>query len=269
MGLKALANLIGIDHYYGKDEYGHDEDFDGTWGIWDEPFFEYTVNTMNSFKEPFMSTVFSVSSHEPFKLPSAYKNKFPKGDHALREVIGYTDMSLRKFFEKAKKMSWFKRTLFVITGDHASISYQPEYNTAWGNMSVPILIYHPSDSSLHLADNKIVQQTDIMPTVLSYLHYNKPYLAFGRNVLNNSEENIAFNYYNGFQLFKDQYLLQFKGNDPAALYNYVNDPLLKANLLDKMKEKSDSMNNIMKAFIQQYHNRLIDNQMMVNNSNSR
>jgi hypothetical protein len=108
-----------------------------------------------------------------------------------------------------------------------------------------------------------------MPTVLSYLHYNKPYLAFGRNVLNNSEENIAFNYYNGFELFKDQYLLQLKGNDPAALYNYVNDPLLKINLLDKMKEKSDSMNNIMKAFIQQYHNRLIDNQMMVNNSNSR
>lgn len=269
MGLKALANLIGIDHYYGKDEYGHDEDFDGTWGIWDEPFFEYTAKTINSFKEPFMSTLFSVSSHEPFKLPLAYENKFPKGDHALREVIGYTDMSLRKFFEKAKKMSWFKRTLFVITGDHASISYQPEYNTAWGNMSVPILFYHPGDSSLHVADNKIIQQTDIMPTVLSYLHYNKPYLAFGRNVLKNTEENIAFNYYNGFQLFKDQYLLQLKGNDPAALYNYVDDPLLKVNLLDKMKEKSDSMNKIMKAFIQQYHNRLIDNQMMVNNSNSR
>ena len=41
-------------------------------------------------------------------LFSEYKNKFPKGDHPLRETIGYTDMALRKFFEKAKKKNWFK-----------------------------------------------------------------------------------------------------------------------------------------------------------------
>jgi phosphoglycerol transferase MdoB-like AlkP superfamily enzyme len=265
MGLKALANLISIDHYFGKDEYGHDEDFDGTWGIWDEPFFDYFATTMDGFKEPFMSTLFSVSSHDPFKLPSAYENTFPKGDHPLREVIGYTDMSLRKFFNKAKKMDWFKRTLFIITGDHASIPHNPAYHTSWGNMSVPILFYHPGDTSLRKVDNKIFQQTDIMPTVLAYLHYDKPFLAFGKNVLNDSEENIAFNYYNGFQLFKDQYLLQMNGGKATSLFDYTKDPLLKNNLIEKMKTKRDSMDKTIRAFMQQYHNRLIDNQMTVNN----
>ncbi|MFM1793685.1 MAG: hypothetical protein RL642_70 [Bacteroidota bacterium] len=267
MGLKALANLIGIEHYFGKDEYGNDEDFDGTWGIWDEPFMGYFAKTMNGFKEPFMATFFSVSSHEPFKLPPGYENKFPKGDHPLRELIGYTDMSLRKFFDKAKQMDWFKNTLFVITGDHTSISYQKEYNTAWGNMSVPILFYHPGDSSLKGIDNNVFQQTDIMPTILGYLQYDQPVFAFGRNVLEKEEDKIAFNYFNGFQLFKDQYLLQMKGNDPAALYNYIDDPLLKNNLIKKMKSKSDSMGLTLKAFVQQYHNRLIDNQMIPNSSN--
>jgi phosphoglycerol transferase MdoB-like AlkP superfamily enzyme len=269
MGFKALMNLIGVEQYYGKDEYGKDEDFDGTWGIWDEPFFQFTAEKINGLKEPFMSTLFSVSSHEPFKVPPAYKGKFPKGDHPLREVIGYTDQSLRKFFAKAEKMSWFKRTLFVITGDHASISYYPEYKTSWGNMAVPVLFYHPGDTSLRKKDQGVIQQTDIMPTVLSYLHYDRPFLAFGRNVLENTRDKIAFNYHNGFQLFRDQYLLQMKGNEPASLYNYINDPLLQKDLSGELKSKKDSMTNTIKAVIQHYHNRLIGDQLTASNSNIR
>ena len=262
MGFKALVNLIGVDHYFGKDEYAHDDDFDGTWGIWDEPFFQYFANSINGFKEPFMTTVFSVSSHEPFKVPAAYTGKFPKGDHPLREAIGYTDMSLRKFFDTAKKMPWFKHTLFVITGDHASISYQPEYKTPWGEMTVPVLFYHPSDSSLKKTDDKIVQQIDVMPTVLSYLHYDKPFVSFGRNVLISDSSHFAVNYHNGFQLFQNHYMLQMNGNNPSALYDYIGDPLLKTNLIHKMPVLEDSMNKKVKAFIQQYHNRLIDNNLV-------
>ncbi len=262
MGFKALVNLIGVDHYFGKDEYAYDDDFDGTWGIWDEPFFQYFANSINGFKEPFMTTVFSVSSHEPFKVPAAYTGKFPKGDHPLREAIGYTDMSLRKFFDTAKKMPWFKHTLFVITGDHASISYQPEYKTPWGEMTVPVLFYHPSDSSLKKTDDKIVQQIDVMPTVLSYLHYDKPFVSFGRNVLISDSSHFAVNYHNGFQLFQNHYMLQMNGNNPSALYDYIGDPLLKTNLIHKMPVLEDSMNKKVKAFIQQYHNRLIDNNLV-------
>ena len=255
----------GIDSsYYGKDEYGNDEDFDGTWGIWDEPFFQFSVKKMDQLKEPFMSTIFSVSSHEPFIVPSRYKNKFPKGDHPLRETIGYTDMALRNFFEKAKKMNWFKRTLFVITGDHASISYQPEYKTSWGNMSVPILFYHPSDSSLKKVENKLVQHIDIMPSVLSYLNYDKPFVAFGENIFSANRNNIAVNYHNGYQLFKDNYLLQMNGKNPSAIFDYIKDPMLKRNLINSTKPKKDSMENIIKAFMQQYHNRLIDDKLVVN-----
>src|SRR5436190_1731202 len=41
MGFLGYSNILGIDKYYGKTEYNNDADFDGVWGIWDEPFFQY------------------------------------------------------------------------------------------------------------------------------------------------------------------------------------------------------------------------------------
>jgi hypothetical protein len=261
MGFKAFMNLIGVSHYYGKDEYGNDADFDGTWGILDEPFLQYFANQLDSFPEPFQSTIFTVTSHEPFRVPSAYVNKFPKGKHPLHEVTGYTDMALRHFFTTASTKPWFKRTLFVITADHASLNFHPEYQTAWGQMAIPIAFYHPSDSLANWND-RVVQQTDIMPTVLSYLGYPKPYFAFGKNVFDPYAENFAINYNGGFQLFQDRYLLQLNGTQVAGLFDYQNDRLLKHNLVNEQPALEKGMEQKLKAFIQQYHNRLIQNQLL-------
>ncbi|MFM6953757.1 MAG: LTA synthase family protein, partial [Sphingobacteriaceae bacterium] len=98
MGFSAFTKQAGIDSYFGKTEYNNDVDFDGMWGIWDEPFLQYMANSLNTFKEPFFSSVFTTSSHHPFKVPQQYVGKFKKGPLPVQECIGYTDMALRKFF---------------------------------------------------------------------------------------------------------------------------------------------------------------------------
>jgi phosphoglycerol transferase MdoB-like AlkP superfamily enzyme len=261
MGFKAFMNLIGVSHYYGKDEYGNDADFDGTWGILDEPFLQYFANQLDSFPEPFQSTLFTITSHEPFRVPAAYVNKFPKGKHPLHEVTGYTDLALRHFFKTAATKSWFKKTLFVITADHASLNFHPAYQTPWGQMAIPIAFYHPSDSLANWND-RIVQQTDIMPSVLSYLGYSKPYFAFGKNIFDPKTENFAINYNGGFQLFQDRYLLQLNGTQVAGLFDFQRDRLLTHNLVKENPAMVKEMEQKLKAFIQQYHNRLIKNQLL-------
>ncbi len=77
MGFLGFGNILGFKNYYGKNEYNNDADFDGIWGIWDEPFFQYFANTISAKKSPFMATMFSVSSHHPFKIPAKYDGKFP------------------------------------------------------------------------------------------------------------------------------------------------------------------------------------------------
>ena len=260
MGFQAFMNLIGVQHYFGKTEYGNDADFDGTWGIWDEPFLQFFAKKLDSFPEPFQTTLFTVSSHEPFVVPPQYKGVFPKGEHPIREVTGYTDMALRKFFTAVQHKPWFKRTLFVLTADHASLSSHPAYQTAWGNMAIPILFYHPSDS-LQAFRPGIIQQTDIMPSILGYLGYTKPIIAFGKNIFEPNHPDRAINYHDGFQLFQGDFLLRFNGTAPAALYRFKEDPLLANNLLLQQGKVVTSMQQTLTAFIQQYHNRLIRNQL--------
>lgn len=263
MGFQALVNLLGVEHYYGKNEYNNDADFDGIWGIWDEPFFQYFASTLDTMHQPFLGTLFSVSSHHPFKVPPQYKGKFKKGPLPVLECISYTDMALRKFFEKASQSEWFKNTVFAITADHSMINYYPEYGTAWGDVSIPILLYSPGDSSFHGIDQGIIQQTDIMPSLLSYLNYDKPYIAFGENVFDKDRLNFSVSYGGGYRWIEGDYLLFFDGEKTKSLYNYKKDRLFKDNLLTKSPEVVTRMERNLKAFIQQYNNRLIRNQLTV------
>src|SRR5690606_33640488 len=101
MGFSAYAQLAGIQHYFGKDEYGNDDDFDGIWGIWDEPFMQFMAGKLNTFQEPFFASFFSLSSHHPFNVPEKYEGRFPKGPLPLHEPTGYADHALQQFFDKA------------------------------------------------------------------------------------------------------------------------------------------------------------------------
>ncbi|MBS1749883.1 MAG: sulfatase-like hydrolase/transferase [Bacteroidetes bacterium] len=266
MGFKALVNLLGVQHYYGKTEYNNDEDFDGMWGIWDEPFFQFFANTLSTFKQPFFSTIFSVSSHHPFKVPPQYAGKFKKGPLPVMECIGYTDMALRKFFEKASHTDWYKNTLFIISADHSTEAYHPNYQNAWGDIAIPILLYHPGDSTLRGVDSSgVIQQIDVMPSILSYLNYNKPFFAFGENVFDPQRLNFSVYYNSGYRWIENNFLLYFDGKKSKSLFDYKKDKLLENNLIDSEPQIAERMERHLKAFIQQYNNRLIRNQLINKN----
>lgn len=266
MGFQAFANLCGFDKYYGKDEYeaepegGNEDDYDGIWGIWDRPFFRYFGKKLSTFKEPFYATMFSVSSHHPYNLPDDEKGKFKGGDRDIYRTIEYTDDALRDFFAYARQQPWFDNTLFVITADHASAEIKyPEYNTTWGYFSIPVFFYHPHWQPSF--SNEIIQQVDIMPTVLSSLHYDKPYVAFGRNVFGEKTP-FAFNYIdNLYQLFQGDYVLRFDGQMSIELYDFRNDLLLKNNLINQLPDTVQAMESVLKAYVQQYNNRMVDDNL--------
>ncbi|WP_018628239.1 LTA synthase family protein [Niabella aurantiaca] len=262
MGFLSYAKMIGIDHYFGKTEYDNDADYDGIWGIWDEPFFQFFEQKLSSFPQPFFSGIFSVSSHHPFKVPKQYEGRFKKGPLPVMECISYTDMALQKFFDKARRQPWFNNTLFVISADHATVSYHPEYQNAWGDIAIPIILYAPGDSSFRGTHPGVIQQLDIMPTVLGYLHYNKPYLAFGENVLSRKGAGFAYQYSGGHRWIEGDYLLFFDEKQATGLYNFKEDRLMKKDLLKDSAQRAAAMEQKAKAFIQQYNNRLIRNQLI-------
>ena len=233
------------------------------WGVWDEPFFHFFAGKLNEFPQPFMTSIFSISSHHPFKVPDKYKDKFKKGPAPIVEVVGYTDYSLRELFREISDEPWFDNTLFVITADHTNESIHREFQNNFGSYSIPVIFYKPG-SDLRGTKKRIAQQIDIMPTVLSYLNYDEEYIAFGNNLLDDSYESFAFNT-NGstYHIYMADHLLEVIDNKPVGLYNFKTDKYLENNILDRESGIATMLEEKLKAIIQSYNSRLIDNDMIV------
>ncbi len=261
MGFDAFTKIAGFQHYYGRDEYGNEADFDGIWGIWDEPFFQYFAHGMNEMQEPFYTTLFSVSSHHPYEVPEKYKGKFPEGRIPLDKCIHYTDYSLQKFFDTARKMPWFKNTIFVITADHAVDSDIKEYYTSVNRFAIPILFYK-ADGSFKGTDTGLAEQIDIMPTILSYLNYPDPYVAFGNNLLDPASNRFAINFIEeSYQFLSGDYVIYMTDDKINAIYNRKVDAELRNNLLGRINLQNQEQ--LMKAIIQQFNNRMAENRMVI------
>lgn len=262
LALAGFAHKAGFQQEFSRESYGNESDFDGTWGIWDEPFLQYFKDGIGKLPEPFLATVFTLSSHHPFAVPEQYEGVFEPGTMPIHRCIRYSDHAIRRFFEEARKQPWYENTLFVITGDHTSRTDAPEYLTLNGVFTIPILFYTP-DGSLKGLREGIAMQLDIKPTVLSYLGYDKPSVSFGCDLLSTADEDTyAINYQNGTYLYYRQgYQLQFDGEQSIALYHFTEDRLLEKNLLESDPARAADMEYRLKALIQQFNYRLIHNQL--------
>jgi phosphoglycerol transferase MdoB-like AlkP superfamily enzyme len=269
MGFQAFARSTGFHDYFGRTEYNQDSrfqgdaDFDGMWAIWDEPFLQYYALTMNTFKEPFFSSVFTASSHHPYKIPKEYEDIYPEEELVIHKCVRYTDHALKRFFETVSKEPWYQNTLFVLTADHHNLSMIPEYQTSLGTFSVPIVFFDPSGELPVGKWEGIAQQIDIMPTVLGYLGYDQPYVAFGCDLLHTpAEETWAVNYLNGiYQYVKGDYLIQFDGKELKAVYRFKEDTLLKNNLINQV-DCTVQLDEL-KAIIQSYMERMNTNGLVL------
>lgn len=271
MGFEAFARRSGFDDYFGlteyNDKYPGNDDFDGSWAVWDEPFLQFFAEEMTSLPQPFVASVFTASSHHPFAIPKEYVDTFPEEDNIpLLKCIRYTDHSLRQFFTTAAKQPWYENTLFVLTSDHSSSTTHDKFTTSQEQYASPIIFYAPGDSSLRGFDEqKLAQQIDIMPTVLSYLGYDEPYVAFGIDLLQTAPNDTwTFNYNGGlYQYADDNLFIQFDGNELKAAYDFRNDPMLENNIVTDMD--STVRNEIelkLKAFIQQYATAMNENRLL-------
>ena len=268
MGFMAFARSTGFQQYYGREDYdadsrfGGDEDFDGMWAIWDEPFLQYYAAKMSEMEQPFMTAVFTASSHHPYVVPDKYKDVYPEEGVVIHKCIRYTDMALGRFFQTASRQPWFNNTIFVLTSDHTNLTDHAYYETDLGGFCSPVIIYEPGNTERQPAVlDKIAQQIDILPTVMGMLHYPKPYFAFGIDVLNTpAEDTWAVNYLNGiYQYVKDGHVLQFDGQHTKAVYA-LTDSLMQHNLLGSYPRQQQSEREL-KAIIQQYMERMTEDRL--------
>jgi len=266
MGFLGFSNILGFDHYYGKNEYNNDADDDGHWGIWDEPFFQYMCRTYSEKQQPFLGTIFTLSSHHPFQIPAKYEGKFPKGNLEIHQCIGYTDYSLKQFFECAKKQTWYENTIFAFVNDHPNQTYYDLYKEPITNMGAAIMFYSPNPNLVPTGVNEeIAQQIDIYPSLVDLMGYQKPFRSWGRSVFATKTDEVPRAFISNalmYQLMQGNYLYVIDENGKVNGVYKKEDGGLKNNLLGK-EDNAEMQQGIkdLKAFMQDYMDRIIHHKL--------
>lgn len=265
MRFDSFTKQVGVNHYFGRKEYNNDKHFDGTWGILDEYFLPWSVQKMSNFKQPFFSTIFTLSSHHPYYIPENRKGKLKKGAHPLCETIHYTDESLRIFFEEAQKQSWYENTIFVFMADHTPAAVDAKYASSKEVFHIPILIFDPTAKLEPQSTDVYFQQIDLYPTLLDLLNIETDYYAFGNSYFSNKNE--AMSQSGGtYYYFFDNYQLLFRDGKSWQLINVKSKT---PELLDSTQfypEKVQDSENIVKAKLQTYNRDLVENRTFVGKS---
>mgnify|MGYP002295480521 CR=1 FL=1 len=242
MGFGAYARSAGVERLVSREDYEQKHgkgDFDGYWGIWDEPFLQFMGEELSATAEPFFATLFTLSSHHPFVVPEQYAATLPAGYTKIHKGVAYDDMAFRRFFERFGREEWFRRTIFVFVADHVSSEkFDPATREYPGNMHIIGFLYTP-DGALHGRIGEVSQQLDIMPTLLGLTGNREPYFAFGRDVLNEPERpHWSVSYDGMFRAVTDGGVIAFDEERDAA------------------GSQADSLLSQFRALVQQYYTRI-------------
>jgi phosphoglycerol transferase MdoB-like AlkP superfamily enzyme len=179
------------------------KDMNSKWGAQDHVLFKRVIDDLRGERTPFFSALFTLSSHEPFEVPMETVYKGSDGVSLFKNAVHYSDRSLKGFFDKARRESWYKNTLFVFVADHGHTlplfrnNFQPE------RYRIPLLLYGDVLKKEYRGVRKssIGSQSDIAATLLAQLGLPSDAFLWSNNLLNRHRNDYAYyNFNTGFAL---------------------------------------------------------------------
>ncbi len=252
-------NIEGFLRAHGYRKFYSQSDFHGRtlnkWGVDDHDVFEALAERVDSFPRPFNLTVFTLSFHEPYRVPDDRFVKFePSNEHdRLLNAFYYTDWSLGRLFDALKNDRVMDSTIFIITADHCA-HQTPKYPLTPTTFHIPLLLYSPAlfgDSSQVV--NKIASQVDIVPTLAGLLGEKIDTQRWGRDILNLPDSDNGFAVIDAdekFGMVEDSMLYFHWAGAGEYLYDLNEQPYLQHNLKDTLKNKYESMAVRTNSYIQ-------------------
>lgn len=269
-GFDYFSKKCGFDEYYGKNEYNNEKHFDGSWGIWDDKFFQFTSEKISNINQPFVVGLFSLSSHHPYRLPTYYKSEVDHNVNFLNS-IRYADYSLRNFFYISSKQTWFNNTIFVITADHTALvgeSESPE-DLVLNKYSIPIIFYTPNKDIASGISESMAQQIDILPSIIDYLNINTSFSCIGNSLFSKKKNRLIVNFSDGEYWAADSLSIISILEDQIPVYNFEqkaeywehsSGKYVKKNGSSKSL-KTDIMSTYLRSLIQ-YYNYSMNNNLL-------
>ena len=188
-----------------KDENDYQHLSSGALGVHDEFMFTQFIEELKQLPEPFMSTLFTISSHSPYDFPGEHLLSFNHKEDKYVNSVAYTDKYLGEFMKNVRFESWYKNTLFIIVSDHSHNSPMNRRVAQKEKFHIPMLWYGEVIKTKFkgISWDKVCSHIDISPTILKQLEIQQPSEFFGVDALNYLHKGFApYSFIRGYGMIR-------------------------------------------------------------------
>ena len=149
------------------------------WGVPDGYVFERATEDLKTEKEPFMKTIYTISSHPPFDVPFSKIPGNSNSDKYLNSVA-YTDSCLGAFINSLRKSPLWDNTLLIVTSDHGTNQPGPTDITDPASYRIPLIWSGGLIDSLQRIET-ITQQVDMGTSLIHQLGWETDPAPFSKD----------------------------------------------------------------------------------------
>jgi phosphoglycerol transferase MdoB-like AlkP superfamily enzyme len=216
-----------------KDENDYQDLPSGALGVHDEFMFSQFKEELKLLPEPFMSALFTISSHSPFDFPAEHKLSFDHKDDKYVNSVAYTDVCLGNFMESVKQEDWYANTLFVIVADHSHSSPIKRRVAQKERYKIPMLWIGEvlSEQYKGKQHNKMGSHLDITPSILAQLNLANKAYHFGNDLFNPTAKSVVpYAFHKGYGLIRPEANYAFSESYNKVIEIRAADSLQKATI---------------------------------------
>ena len=187
-----------------KDESYYKHLPSGALGVHDEYMFIQFKEELKHLPEPFMSTLFTISSHSPYDFPAEHKLSFNSKQDEYVNSVAYTDKCLGNFLKSVKDENWYDNTLFVIVADHSHNSPMKRRVAQKEKFHIPMVWFGEVLKDAYKGKNSgnFSSHIDISPTILRQMDINVDNDYFGGDIFGNNAGFIFYSFGSGYGMIK-------------------------------------------------------------------
>lgn len=238
-GNKSFMLSHGTEVLVDKNDF-QDKDMNSKWGAFDGVVYQKQLADFKTVKQPFFSTILTLTNHEPFELP--VEGKYPGTDPAnlFRSTAHYADSCLGAYLREAAKQAWYKNTLFILVADHGhrlpTDTYEKYHPMRY---RIPLVFFGEVIKPEYRGSRikKYGGQTDIAKTLFNQMGINADRFKWSKDLLNPESLDFAFyDYDNGFGWVSPEQSIAFDNVGKQVVYRKEKlDGMKEAELLKKGK----------------------------------
>ena len=186
----AFQQFVSVSNFDKKDQ-------NSKWGAHDGVVMKRLIEDLSKTKQPFFSAWLTLSSHEPYEIPTDPLLKGKEDVSLFLNSLHYTDSIVFNFIQQCKQQTWWSNTIVAIVADHGHRLLSTGKKS--DDFKIPLLFLGGALTKTGREYNRVGSQIDLAATLLGQLGQDAKSYVWSKNLLDSSVKQWGyFSFNNGF-----------------------------------------------------------------------